>query len=220
MKSRTIMKKKTNLKDNQSGEVMLEAVIVLVPVIVLLLSLLSLSFLYYQEVMMNTVATELATDVAKNYKFTTISPTKNTISKNDYAGTKMFRMNFAKSSMEKAHEKRMNTYGVWRVALTSLGIDSEALSVDCEIDGKGIGRSVVEVTVSQKTTFFLSGVLELVGITEESTMFSATAYAECNDLMAYTSMINFTEFATSQLGMESINKCYNSFKDLIENLME
>lgn len=215
------MKRNIKLKDVQSGEVMLEAAIILVPVIVLLMSLLSLSFLYYQEAMMNTVATELATDVAKNYKFTTISPTKNTISKNDYAGTKMFRMNFAKNSMETAHKSRVKDYGVWRVALTSLGIDSEDLEIKCDIDGTGIGRAVVKVKVSQKTTFFLSGVLDLVGVTEESTVFSSTAYAECNDLIAYTSMINFTEYATSRIdGIGSVNNFYGSFKDFIENLME
>lgn len=211
------------LKNQQSGEVMIESAIILVPVLILLMAMLSLSFLYYQQSIMNSVATEIAADVAKKYKFYSVEVTDDTIVPDDYINTKMFRMNFAKGSIEDEHKTRVEDYATWRVALTSLGLDAEELEVDCTIRGTGIGRAVVKVTVKQKTTFFLSGILELAGITDSSTAFGATAYAECNDMIAYTSMINFTEYATSILaenGFGSVNNFYTSFKSFVENLME
>lgn len=211
---------KKALKNQQSGEVMIESAIIIVPVLILLMAMLSLSFLYYQQSIMNSVATEIAADVAKKYKFAAVEVTDDTISPNDYVETRMFRMNFAKGSMEDDHKDRVEEYATWRVALTSLGLEPENLEVDCEIRGTGVGRAVVKVTVKQKTTFFLSGVLELAGITDSSTAFGAIAYAECNDMIAYTSMINFIEYASGQFPAGPINNFYTSFKNFIENLME
>lgn len=212
---------KNDKRNKQSGEIMLEAAVIFVPVLILLMSMLSMSFLYYQEALMNSVAIEIAADVAKNYKFSEKEMTDNSLTLDDYIETRMFRMNFAKGSMGRDHKDRVEEYALWRVTLTSLGLDPEDLQVNCNIDGTGIGRATVKVTISQKTNFFLSGILDFAGIADESTVFGATAYAECNDMIAYTSMINFTEYATSQVdGIGSVGNFYNSFKSFIENLME
>lgn len=204
----------------QNGEVMLEASIILVFIIILLLGLLSISFMFYQQSLMNTIATEIASDVAKNYKFTSLKMgDDHTL--DDYNGTKMFRMSFGKNNVENAQEDRAEEYVDWRLPLASLGLDPEEVEVDCEIISSGIGRAYVKVTLSQKTDFFLSGILELMEITDENTMFGSTAYAECNDLMGYTSMVSFTQYGSEKLSVfKSVGNFYGSVKSLVENLLD
>lgn len=212
---------------NQRGEVMIEASFILVSIIILLLVLLSISFMFYQVSMMSSVANEISADVAKNYKFTDMEMGKSEIMLEDVNSVKMFRMNFGKNGMEKSHQIRSETYAKWRIALSTMGINAEDVNVDCEIKSSGIGRSYVKVTVSQKSEFFLSGILDAVGITEKSTMFSATAYAECVDLTGYTSMVNFTEYASHVFSVfnpigtlyTSVGDFYDTLKGFIEKLM-
>lgn len=210
-----------NKNKSQSGEVMLEASFILVTVLLLLMALLSISFLFYQKSVMNSVAMEIASDVAKNYKYTEMEIGKQEIELSDVTSTKMFRMSFAKNSIENAHEDRAENYAEPRVNLTSLGINKENLDVDCEITSSSIGRAYVKVTVSQKTDYFLSGILDMMGIADEEVAFKATAYAECTDFMGYTSMVNFTEYAAEKLSIfNSVGHLYDSIKNFSEKLVD
>lgn len=216
MKGRT-----TEKQNNQRGEVMLEAAMIMVPILILLMVLLSLSFLFYQQTMMATVASEIAADVGKNFKFTDQAVGDNTLSTSDATDLRMYRTTFGKGKVEDDKVDAAETYAEWRVALSSFGLNPGDPEVKCEIDGTGIGRSVVKVTVSQKTDFFLSDVMEFAGVSKEKMTFSATAYAECSDLMSYTSMINFTEFISDRLSMfNSIGNLYESVKGLVQNLLD
>ena len=206
---------------NQQGEVMLEASFILDSVIILLMALLSLSFLFYQEAMMTSVANELAADIAKNYKFTDMEVGKSDITLDDTTSVKMFRMSFGKGGMEDDHAERAEEYAEWRIGLATMGINADEIDVDCEVTSSGIGRAYVKVTVSQKTDFFLSDFLEIAGISDKDTMFKSIAYAECVDLMGYTSMVNFTEYGSRKLSIfNSIGGFYGSVKNFIQELVD
>lgn len=215
------MKKLQGTAKKQQGEVMLEAAVIIVPVLLLLFALMSLSFFFYQESLMNTVATEVASDMARNLKYTDLDVGESVIDLDNIKNTSMFRMSFGKNRVAEAQAKRGEEYAKWRVPLSSLGLNPGELEVDCEVVYTGIGRAYVKATVSQRTDFFLSGVLDLLGVTEEQELFSSTAYAECLDPMAYTSMVNFTAYAGTVLDdFEPIGRLYENIKDLAAELME
>ena len=220
MMRRTIKEKVTN----QQGEVMLEAAIIMVPILILLMVLLSLSFLFYQEAMMVSVATEISADVAKNYKYAYAGEGDYTeigndsISIDEIDNVSLFRMSFGMKKLGDSHDIRAKQYVGWRIAATSLGLNPQEPEVDCTLKSSGLGRAYVETTVSQPTDFFLSGVMELAGVSDETTLFSATAYAECVDMMAYTSAANFTAYFSDRFDMfEAIGTLYGEGKDLIDN---
>ena len=61
----------------------------------------------------------------------------------------------------------------------------------------------------------------MVGIMDENSMFSSTAYAECVGLMGYTSMVNFTEYGSRKLSIfNSIGGLYNSVKEFAQELLD
>lgn len=207
--------------ENQKGEVMIEASIILVSVILLLLVLLSLAFMFYQQALMTNVANEVAAKIAKDFKYSAKVMGTHTINNSDVEGVKMFRMSFAKNSVAEAHAERAKPYATSRFNMATLGINSGELNVICDVESSGIGRAYVKVTVSQNTDFFLSDVLTLAGIIDENNVFSATAYAECVDLMGYTSMVNFTDFGCRKLAvLNSVGNLYTSVKGFIQNLLD
>ena len=83
---------KQNRWKNENGEIMLESSIVLVFVLLLLMALLSITFMFYQQAMLNTVAAEIAADVAKNLKYTNLERGNDEITLDNYDGVKMYRM--------------------------------------------------------------------------------------------------------------------------------
>lgn len=200
----------------QQGEVMLEAAIIFIPVLILLLAMLSLSFWFYQEAMMTSVASEIAEEVATNLKYGNLE-TNGMLGMDDYTGARMFRMTFRKSKVEVDQRARAEAYASWRIPLSTLGLSGDEAEVDCKVTLSGMGRAYVCVTVKQKTEIFLDGILEYTGITDGESTFGGTAYAECVDLMGYTSLINFTEYTSNKLGVSfgAIGRLYTRVKDLL-----
>ncbi len=211
---------KKQAKD-QCGEIMLESSFILVAVIVLLMVLLSLSFLFYQQTLMTTIATEIAADVAKNYKFSAggLEIGEDDIVLDDVKSVKMFRSTFGSNKVLEGHTQRAKTYLTDRVGLSSLGLNSDNAELLCTAEKTGLGRVYIKVTVSQKTDFFLSGILEYSGIWDDGKVFAASAYAECLDLTAYTSVVNFNRYCCSALkAFSEIGELYNSIRDFISAL--
>lgn len=207
--------------ENERGEVMLEASIILVSILTLCIGMLSLSFMFYQQALMNTVATETATSIAKNFKYTSKDIKTNTFNSSDSQEFQLFRLTLMNEKIEDMHEDSAQDYAEWRVSKASLGLNPGEVKVKCEIENSSIGRAYVKVTVSQETKFFLSGMLEYLGITDKEMKFEATAYAECTDLIGYTSMINFTQYISKNLTpFEALGNFYVNFKDLLANLSD
>lgn len=209
-------------KRAQCGEVMIEASFILVSVIILLMALLGISFLFYQQALMTTVANEMAADIAKNYKFPEMDMGEDTITLNHANTAGMFRMSFGKSNMEDAHVQRAEEYAEWRIVAASLGLDAEDVEIVCDIKSTGIGRAYVKVTVAQESDYFLSGFLQYLGMAEDDMTFSATAYAECSDLMSYTSMVNFTNYVASVMDepLGGFGGLYTSVRDFVLELID
>lgn len=207
----------------QRGEIMLEAAIIFVPVMILLLAMLSLGFWFYQMAMMTNVASEIAAEVARNIKFDKLDAYGDTIEVEDVISTMMFRSTFNLSKLKNAQRDRAKTHADWRIPLSSLGFGPQDPVVELELTYSGIGRTHVKVSVRQNTDFFLSSILRYTGIVEDHPIFGGTAYAECVDLTEYTSMVNFLRYGTDQLGgldvAKAVGDLYVKAKELLETLL-
>lgn len=218
----------SNLKsdDSQNGEIMLEAAMIMVPILVLVMCLLSLSFLFYEQALTTTIATEIAADIAKNYKYSKRDNNEmgsGTLSLEDIENGKLFSSSFAIGKIEKEYTILANNYAQKRIEAATLGFHTSDLNVECDIKRTGLGRAYVKVSVSRDTDFFLSDIWNFgsQGTTANITGFGGTAYAECVDLIGYASMINFTDYWTSVLTdkievLGAADKLIDSIKSLIE----
>lgn len=203
----------------QSGEVMLEAAIVFLPVMILLLAMLSLGFWFYQTAMMTNVASEIAVEVARNLKFEKLGAYGDTL--NDVKATDLtkFRSTFGLGKLKNTQEQRAQDHADWRIPLSTLGFGPQDPDVEIELKRSGIGRAHIKVTVRQQTDFFLSSILKYTGIVEDHPVFGGVAYAECVDLMEYTSMTNFLWYGSEKLSVFSaFGNLYVNVKELLHTL--
>ena len=204
---------------NQSGEVMLEASLVMFLVIVMLFALLSISFMFYQQATMTNLASELSAEIARTYKYgEALDIGDYDLDKNIIINTKKYRTTFQRGSIISQAQEKATPFAEQRLASTGMGLSPDEVNVECNIKCSGIGRNYVEVKVSQNTDFFLSGILEFCGIIDDSSqLFGATAYAECSDMTGYHSITNFTrELSEALKEFDPIGSAYGSMRELYE----
>ena len=235
-------------KDGQCGEIMLEASIIMVSVVMLLVGLLSINFMFYERAMLNSIATEIADNIAENYKYGNIFqniedelPTnpKDLPKRNRLRHWSPAFVNIA----EGRHNIRAEKYARKQLVARSLGfntnsnlitIDANGIDVntdadifitDCEIERTGVGRAYIKVTVCQKADFFFSEFAEFVGFVHEDSngryLFSATAKSECDDLIGYTSTVNVVQLGADKLSpFAPLGWIYVDIKNLREYMDE
>ena len=220
------MKKEMGIVRRENGEIMLEATIVLLPTLIIILAMISLSFLFYEQSLVNTVATEIASEIGRFYKYSKRYDDEmgvNILSDDDIKNGKLFSSSFAIWSIQNQYEELAKEYAKERIAIATLGLDNSDLEVTCDIQNTAPGRAYVKVIVSQKTEFFLYEIWNMIGEDGVAgiTDFTGVAYAECSDLMGYTSMINFIDYWTTVVEneveiVEEIDGLIDAVKSLID----
>ena len=214
--------KKTLCDD--SAEVMLESIIVMIITLFVLIAMISLGFLFYQQAMLNNIAEELAVEIGSSYKLT-----ENDIGdSSSYHDLKLYRTSFAVSGMVSAHKKRAENYLPDKVRLTTLGIyDKEPWIDDFNITIDNIGRLHVELTVKMECSIPFDEALRYFGIIspDNPPTFSAVGRAECLDVTAYASHVQFLEYIDNKIAddngvvttiLDGIAKIINSIHDIAD----
>lgn len=209
-----------SLRKSESGEVMLESSIILVSVLILLMILLSLCFMFYQQAVMTSIANELSSSLAKNYKYHTTDSRTDTFTVDDAKAQKKYRLNLGAGKMEDLHEAKAEPAAQKRFELTSFGFNSKGVTADCEVKISGVGRAYIKVTVTNKTDFFLSDILKWAGIIDDNG-FSAVSYAEITDMTGYASTVNFADYVMGGLGaISGVGKIYVNLKSIMDGLLK
>lgn len=187
--------------NDDNGEVMLESTLVMVVTMFLLIALISLGFLFYQQAMINTVASDLATDIASAYKLTGVELDSNSVPANAYNDIKLYRTSLSISEMKDLHRRNAEEkYLPKRVSLTTLGISDKTPVLDnFDITVDNVGRMHVDVSVSMECDILFGGALEYFGIIDSTPKFSASGRAECLDITAYASHIQFLDYVGNKV---------------------
>ena len=215
------MKRLKNIFSDDNAEIMLESTIVMIITLFVLIAMISVGFLFYQQAMINTVASDVAVEIASNYKMTDSDIGSESSS---YKKIKLYRTSFAVTGMINLHKARAEKYRPERVKLTSLGIyDKEPWVDDFDICIDNVGRLHVEVTVKMECSILFDGALKYFGIIDSMPAFSATGRAECLDVTAYASHVQFLEYISNKISesggnissiLDNIIKIVNNVKDI------
>lgn len=205
-------------KDN--GEVMLESTIIMVFTLLILIAMLSVGFLFYQQAMINTVATDLASDIATSYKLTNQDIGNSEVNSNALNDVKLYRTSVSMFSMKALHKQRAEEYLPERIQMSTLGIsDKEPVLEDFNITIDNVGRMHVDVTISMECDILFSGALKYFGIIKDTPKFSASARAECLDITAYASHVKFLDYVSRKAeetlpnGNKAITSIIGIFRD-------
>lgn len=195
------------LKD-EDAEIMLESTIIIIIVLFMLIAMISVGFLFYQQSLISSIATELAEDIGSNCKF---------VSDGDSSKINLYRTSIALGSAEEYHRKKAVETCKERLKVSSFGIADNDPTVDVNIVVDNIGRLHAEVTVTMECSILFDGALRYFDIIDSTPEFSATARGECLDVTAYAGQVHFMNYITEKAGDSNILNIVNQTVRIIRN---
>lgn len=185
---------------DENGEVMLESTLVMMFTLFILIAMISVGFLFYQQAMISTVASDIATDIASSYKLTNQELGSNEVTSNALNDVKLYRTSVSMFSMKALHKQRAEEYLPERISMSSLGIlDKQPVLDDFDITVDNVGRMHIDVSVSMECDILFSGALEALGIIDSTPKFTASGRAECLDITAYASHVQFLDYVSNKI---------------------
>lgn len=216
------MKRIQELVKDNNGEVMLEAAIIFPMVLILVFSLISMGFLYYQKIMVQVIADETAAYIAAGYKYTENFLQNDELSYSNVSDRQMYRASFFVNKMTGTHEGRANEYVDYRMGYGNLGINSGTPQAEVTITVDNVGRMHVTCVVTLECEIFLGNVLEYADIIDDAKLtFTGTGRAEVLDITAYAGYVHFLDYlssaADSSFGPDTaVGKLVGSFNTIIK----
>ena len=198
-------------KRSDSGEVMIESIIVIILTIFILVFILGLGFLLVQKWTINTVAEDTANKIAQTYKLTYTDPVTGYTGTADLKNISLYRNSLFKSVTEIANQAKAKSYANYRMKKTSFG-NLNNTQISMQVDQDSLSRAHVVVTVKTSYVIPFGVFLKPIGI-DGTLDYEATAVAECQDLSDYINTVDFVKAVTSDtlgLGSSELIKLFNN----------
>lgn len=206
---------------DESGEIMIESMIVVLLTTFVLIFMISVGFLLYEKSVINTVANETADEIAQMYRYSSVLD-KDVTSKEEMLSAlqsvKKYRYLFCAGSLEADSASKADEYSIARLAKTSFATEEGTPTIEVHTIRTDIGRRYVEVTLEARYSIFWGGALEAFGMDSAYTI-TSTAYAECNDISSYYNTVGFVKNACDKISDDTaigglLNSAISLFKGI------
>lgn len=208
-------------KRDDSGEVMVEGMIILLLTMITLVWLLALGFLYYQRYILTAITNDAACKVADTYSYPSSDIVIGYTQPSEFTHRDLYRT-FSNDSFEETFKERAKTYIIYRLKKTNLlnTIDAENVEVDAELVlDSGLRRHIEVKTTCQFNTPF-GFVMPLFGMDSKFT-YSTMGRADCTDKMEYIAVSDFYYRVLSASDVKSkALKMVNSISSLVYKLID
>ena len=182
------MKKKAHV--NESGEVMLEGLIVYTITVFLLFFLLAIFSVLFQAWNVQTIANETAAKAAATYKLADSDLADPYVSVDQITGISRFRYWFGDDSLEREAETKSFEYSQDRLQKTTYTKAVTQPEVAVQVKEDTLARRHIEVTITGEYTVPFGEALSYFGF-DSIAHYETTASAECLDLIDYIDTVDF-----------------------------
>ncbi len=200
------MKKVRLYFKKENGEIMLESTLIMIFTLIILITMISVGFLFYQQAMVNTIAADMASDIAVAYKITNQEDSENSLTSNALNDIQLYRTSVSIASMKALHKQNVESELPERVKLSTLGVaDKDPVLESFEVVVDNVGRMHIEITISMECDILFDGALKYFGIIDSTPKFTACARAECLDITAYASHVQFLDYVSRKIEKEMSN---------------
>ena len=211
------MKKKEHV--NESGEVMLEGLIVYTITVFLLFFLLAIFSVLFQAWNVQTIANETAAKAA-TYKLADSDLADPYVSVEQITGISRFRYWFGDDSLEREAETKSFEYSQDRLQKTTYTKAVTQPEVVVQVKEDTLARRHIEVTITGEYTVPFGEALSYFGF-DSIAHYETTASAECLDLIDY---IDTVDFAGKQCSLDilgsSLVGAINKMMKLIHDITD
>ena len=182
------MKKKAHV--NESGEVMLEGLIVYTITVFLLFFLLAIFSVLFQAWNVQTIANETAAKAAATYKLADSDLADPYVSVDQITGISRFRYWFGDDSLEREAETKSFEYSQDRLQKTTYTKAVTQPEVAVQVKEDTLARRHIEVTITGEYTVPFGEALSYFGF-DSIARYETIVCAECLDLIDYIDRVDF-----------------------------
>lgn len=179
-------------KSTESGEVMIEGMIVMIITMIMLVWVLGVGFLYYQKYTVRTVTNDATTKVASTYDAPTSDIIMGFIKANDLSKRELY----TSKDLTDVNTERAESYIKYMLDRTNFSGAVGDVDVKLKYKSDNLGRSHVEVTTKCSFNTPFGEGLEIFGISPDIS-YSVTSYAESTSLNEYISTVELSNALTN-----------------------
>ncbi len=220
-----VLKQYKNLLKSESGEVMLESLIVYTITLALLFFILAVFSVIFQRWNIQIIANETAAKVAQTYRITTSETMDGYVSADklheNWNSLSLFRY-FNTHNMDNSAHERAKDYSTDRLKRTTYTHDVKEPEISVDVEKDAFPRRHIDVTIKGEYTVPFGSTLSYFGF-KSTTKYEVTAYAECLDMMEY---LTFTDYEKALMEGNFLGKsivkdaldCLNSLLKLISDI--
>lgn len=207
------------LQEENSGEIMIEALLVFIPTLFVIVFLIALGFIYYQKWNVQYVADAVAEQVALSYGYDEDGVTNGELTKEQITNRRIYRYSFDKGKTEKRAVDAGQKYGAHLLELTNLAKPRNKETIEVSIEEDSLGRRHAQVKVKGSYHMYFAEGLRVMGFGENYT-YEATSLAECYDMSALGSAVMLRKnMADIILDGSKIKKMVNDWFKAVKNIM-
>lgn len=181
---------KKRLWNNEQGEIMIESMLVMIPILFVLVFLLSLGFLLYQQWNIQYVADEIANKVSMTYPYLESHTASGVVTWEQMKKKELYRYLFGMSQYETKSEIRGQEYGESLLEKTTFASPQTKETITIKTEKDSLARRHVYVKVKGKYKIPFGEGLEIFGMNSIRT-YTSESTAECVDLMDYVGTITY-----------------------------
>lgn len=179
-------------RKGESGEVMMEGMIVVVVTLIMLVWILGIFFLYYQKYTVRIVTNDVAKKIAATYDVPGTDVIMGYITVDELMGRRLY----LDSGVDQANSGRADSYVKYMLDQTNFNGTIKEINVSVTSQKDAMGRSHIGVTTECTLKPPFAEGLEWVGMSGEYT-YRVTSYADSTSLTDYVSTVStakaFTE---------------------------
>lgn len=204
---------------SESGEVMIEGMIVMVITMLMLVWVLGVGFVYYQKYVVRTVTNDATAKVASTYDAPTSDIIMGYINVKDISKRELY----SSPDLTEVNTARAESYIKYMLDRTNFSGVVDDVKVALEYKTDNLGRSHVEVTTECTFNTPFGEGLKVFGMSPDIT-YSVKSYAESTSLNDYVSTVELSEALTDGTFLkgtgfvEKTVKMINSFMGMCKQL--
>lgn len=180
------------LAGDNCGEIMIEALLVFIPTLFVIVFLLALGFIYYQQWNVQYVADAVAEQVALSYGYDDKNVAYGALTEEQITNRRIYRYSFGKSETQSNAVDVAEIYGARLFGVTNLAKPHQKETIEVAIEDDSLGRRHAQVHVKGSYRIFFGEGLRVFGFSEDYT-YEATSLAECYDISALGGTVMFAK---------------------------
>ena len=202
---------------DETGSLMLDGMIAMLITIMLLVFLMSIGFLFYQQWMVSNIANDTATRIAQSYVYPNTDPVIGYVNVDLMDNVSLFR--YLGDDLERENEDKGEKYAAWPLGTSSLAYPVSDPEIEVDVVSDSLARRHVEVTVRAEYEIPLGGALQYFGLDKTMT-YEATGYAVCMDLLDYINTVDTIKVLSEDTISSKFLGAANSFLGMIDKLKD